>query len=51
MVKHFCDRCNKFLHKTEICKITLSYTHEFCSEYYNEIFDFMFRKEVDKDDN
>lgn len=50
MVKHYCDRCTKFIYKDDVKKITFSYTYEFCKECYNKIFDFCFKKEVEKDE-
>lgn len=49
MIKHYCDKCNKFIYKEDAYKITLYNTYEFCKECYKEIEEFIFKKEVEND--
>ena len=51
MIKHYCDRCFKFIPTYDIKTITFGANYEFCKECYNKVFDFCFKKEVEKDES
>lgn len=50
MVKHYCDRCFKFIYKNDIRTILFGATYEFCNECYNKIFDFAVNRKENKDE-
>lgn len=51
MIKYYCDRCDKVVHRKEVRTIILlADTYHFCEECYKKIRDFAFGKEVEKDE-